>query len=114
VFVLPTYYREGIPRTILEAMAMGKPVITTDSPGCRETVEENVNGHLIPVKDSNSLAQALEKLIRDKDLREKMGKAGREKVITEFSDEVVIEQILNVYRELEESNLVRTQRASVA
>jgi glycosyltransferase involved in cell wall biosynthesis len=58
VYVLPSY-REGTPRTVLEAMAMGRPVITTDSPGCRETVENEVNGFLVPVKNSNELAQRM-------------------------------------------------------
>jgi len=59
VFVLPTYYNEGLPRTIQEAMAMKKPIITTDHPGCRETVEEGVNGFLVPVRDSVKLAEAM-------------------------------------------------------
>jgi len=62
VYVLPSY-REGTPRSILEAMSMGRPVITTDAPGCRETVEEGVNGFLVPVKDSQALAEAMEKFI---------------------------------------------------
>ncbi|HIL33788.1 MAG TPA: glycosyltransferase family 1 protein [Nitrospiria bacterium] len=99
IYVLPSY-REGTPRTVLEAMAMGKPIITTDAPGCRQTVEDGVNGLLIPVKDSRSLCSTMEKLIIDKELRERMGKAGREKVIREFSDEVVIDQILSVYHDV--------------
>jgi N,N'-diacetylbacillosaminyl-diphospho-undecaprenol alpha-1,3-N-acetylgalactosaminyltransferase len=99
IYALPSY-REGIPRTILEAMAMEKPVITTDAPGCKETVEDGVNGFLIPVKDSKALAGSIEKLILDKELRKKMGKASREKVIKEFSDEIVIEKILSLYKEL--------------
>lgn len=96
IYVLPSY-REGTPTTVLEAMAMGKPIITTDAPGCSQTVEDGVTGFLIPLKDSGSLCSATEKLIKDKALRGKMGKAGREKVIREFSDDVVIDQILNLY-----------------
>lgn len=63
VFVLPSYYREGLPRTILEAMACGRAVITTDWPGCREAIEHSKNGILVPVKDSEELKQAMEVFI---------------------------------------------------
>ena len=99
IYVLPSY-REGIPRTILEAMAMEKPVVTTNAPGCRLTVEDCVNGFWVPVKDSRALAEAIERLIIDKELRVKMGKAGKEKVVKEFSNEVVIRQILELYTEV--------------
>ncbi|MDW8468614.1 MAG: glycosyltransferase family 4 protein [Burkholderiales bacterium] len=58
VYVLPSYH-EGMPRSVLEAMAMGRPIITTDAPGCRETVEDGVNGYRVPVRDSTALAQAM-------------------------------------------------------
>jgi len=64
VFVLPSFYREGTPRSILEAMSMGRPIITTDAPGCRETVINGENGFLIPIKDSDKLADAMETFIR--------------------------------------------------
>ena len=63
VFVLPSY-REGLPRAVLEAMSMGKPIITTDVPGCRETVEEGKNGYLVTVKDSDSLAEAMMRMYK--------------------------------------------------
>jgi len=72
VFVLPSY-REGTPRSVLEAMSMGRPIITSDSPGCRETVIDGENGFLIPIKDANKLAQAMIKFIDNPDLVEKMG-----------------------------------------
>lgn len=59
VFVLPSYYREGLPRTILEALACGRPVITTDWTGCREAVDDGVNGYLVPIKDSKALAEKM-------------------------------------------------------
>lgn len=59
VFVLPSYYREGLPRTILEALACGRPVITTDWTGCREPIEDGVNGYLVPIKDSKTLAERM-------------------------------------------------------
>lgn len=63
VFVLPSYYREGLPRTILEAMACGRPIITTDWPGCREAVKNNVNGYLIPIKDATALVDRMKHLV---------------------------------------------------
>lgn len=104
IFVLPSFYREGLPTAILEAMAMGKPIVTTDMPGCRETVENGINGFLVPAKDSVALANAIERLILDKDLREKMGKASREIVERQFSNDVVIPQVLNLYEELLETS----------
>ncbi len=77
IYVLPSYYREGVPRSILEAMAMGRPIITTDAPGCRETVEEGVNGFLVPVRNSEALAKAMESFILNPDLISKMGKESR-------------------------------------
>ncbi|HEY9049460.1 MAG TPA: glycosyltransferase family 4 protein [Ohtaekwangia sp.] len=75
VFVLPSYYREGTPRTILEAMAMGKAIITTDNPGCRETVRDGSNGFLIPVKNAEALQSAMRKFIERSELIEEMGEA---------------------------------------
>ncbi|MBV1911899.1 MAG: glycosyltransferase family 4 protein [Kangiellaceae bacterium] len=72
VFVLPSY-REGTPRSTLEAMAMGLPVITTNAPGCKETVEDGVNGFVVKVKDSNKLAEAMEKFIVEDKLASRMG-----------------------------------------
>jgi glycosyltransferase involved in cell wall biosynthesis len=76
VYVLPSY-REGTPRSVLEAMAMGRPIITTDAPGCRETVKHGVNGYLIPVHDVNALVASMEKLIVSPDLRYQFGIASR-------------------------------------
>lgn len=76
VYVLPSY-REGTPRSILEAMSMGRPVLTTDVPGCRETVEEGVNGFLVPPYNSEKLAQAMERFIQEPELIESMGVASR-------------------------------------
>ncbi len=77
VFVLPTYYGEGTPRSILEALAMGMPVVTTDIPGCRETVEDGVNGFLVPARDSRRLADALERFLRNPSLVDTMGQRSR-------------------------------------
>ena len=72
VYVLPSY-REGTPRTVLEAMSIGRPIITTETPGCRETVEYNKNGFLIPPRDSFALAKAMERFIQNPSLIQTMG-----------------------------------------
>jgi glycosyltransferase involved in cell wall biosynthesis len=93
VYVLPSY-REGTPRTVLEAMAMGRAVITTDSPGCRETVVDGDNGYLVPIKDSNSLATAMLQFIENPELIIEMGL--RSRIIAEEKYDVhkVNEQML--------------------
>lgn len=83
VYVLPSY-REGTPRTVLEAMAMGRPIITTDTQGCRETVKDGVNGFLVPVRDSNILAEKMELFISDSALIGKMGAKSRELAVEKF------------------------------
>jgi glycosyltransferase involved in cell wall biosynthesis len=98
VVVLPSY-REGTPRSLLEAAAMGKPLITTDTVGCREVVDDGVNGVLVPVKDSEVLAQAMVHLIDHPEVRECMGNAGREKMEREFDERMVIEKTLRVYQQ---------------
>jgi glycosyltransferase involved in cell wall biosynthesis len=77
VYVLPSY-REGTPRTVLEAMAMGRPVITTDAPGCRETVVDGDNGFLVPVKSVDELAAAMIRFIENPELVAKMGQRSRQ------------------------------------
>lgn len=77
VYVLPSY-REGTPRTVLEAMAMGRPIITTDAPGCRETVKNGYNGFLVAVKDVDTLAETMFKFIEQPELIGRMGKRSRE------------------------------------
>ncbi|WP_266157811.1 glycosyltransferase family 4 protein [Dyella silvatica] len=76
IYVLPSY-REGTPRTVLEAMAMGRAVITTDAPGCRETVTDGDNGFLVPVKSVSGLAEAMQRFIDDPGLIERMGRRSR-------------------------------------
>lgn len=96
VFVLPSY-REGIPRTLLEAASMAKSIVTTDAVGCKEVVDDGVNGFLVPIKDSKSLARKIKVLIDDETLRQEMGKKSREKAINEFDVHVVVQQYLRVY-----------------
>jgi len=77
VFVLPTWYREGVPRTIIEALAMGRPVITTDTPGCRDTVIPGQNGFFVIPRDISSLSEAMEKFIVSPDTIATMGAHSR-------------------------------------
>lgn len=95
-FVLPTYYREGIPRSILEAMACGKPIITTDWVGTKEAVEDGRNGYLVPVKDAEALVEKMIELIenpeRAKDMGEESYKICREK----FDVNIINKKILNI------------------
>ncbi|MSQ68999.1 MAG: glycosyltransferase family 1 protein [Gammaproteobacteria bacterium] len=97
---LPSYYGEGLPKSLLEAAACGLPIVTSDAPGCREIVREGVNGLLVPVRDVDALVVALRKLIDDPGLRLRLGEQSRLLVETAFSLEIVLEQTLAVYREL--------------
>lgn len=83
VYVLPSY-REGTPRTVLEAMAMGRPVITTDAPGCRETVVDGDNGFLVPVKSVDGLVSAMERFLLEPDLAIRMGRRSREIAVEKY------------------------------
>ena len=76
-YVLPSYYREGTPRSVLEAMSIGRPIITTDNPGCRETVQNGHNGFLVSVKDAETLADKMEYFIENPDQAAVMGKNSR-------------------------------------
>lgn len=96
---LPSTYGEGIPKVLIEAAACGRPIVTTDMPGCREIVRHGVNGLLVPPKDSIALADALQQLLENPDLRREMGAKGREMVVQEFAQEIVIEQTLALYGE---------------
>jgi glycosyltransferase involved in cell wall biosynthesis len=99
VVVLPSY-REGTPRSLLEAAACGLPIVTTDVPGCREVVKHGVNGLLVPARDSVALASAIHRLCVNADERRRMGLAGREKVLTDFDQRRVLEETFAVYRQL--------------
>lgn len=93
VYVLPSY-REGTPRTVLEAMAMGRAVITTNAPGCKETVIDGENGFLVPVKAIEELAEAMEKFIIQPSLIESMGEASKKLAIEKFDVDKVNEVII--------------------
>lgn len=89
VFVLPSWYREGLPRTILEAMATGRAVITTDMPGCREPLEVGENGYLVPPRDPDALTTAMMRFVDDPALAVTMGDAARNTAVDRFSVERV-------------------------
>jgi len=97
VVVLPSYYREGIPRALLEGAAMGKPLITTNAVGCREVVDEGINGLLVPIKDVQALAKAMTKMIKNPSMRNEMGRAGRLKIEKEFDERIVIGKVIKAY-----------------
>lgn len=100
VFCLPSSYREGLPKVLLEAMACGKPCITTEAPGCRDAVRDGDNGLLVPVKDAEALAAAIARLLDDPTLCRRMGERSRQRAVEEFSQERVITDTLAVYREV--------------
>jgi glycosyltransferase involved in cell wall biosynthesis len=101
VFVLASL-SEGISNAVLEAMACGLPIVTTDCGGMREAITDGVEGFVVPVRDSESMANALEKLIADKVLRAEMGCRARERILGGFTLERQVEQFLAMYEELVE------------
>lgn len=102
--VLPSYYGEGLPKILIEAAACGRAIITTDMPGCRDSITPDVTGLLIPARDSEALASAIERLLTDKDLRVRMGQAGRKLAENKYSIEQVIKTHIDIYNELLNKN----------
>ncbi|HJP23321.1 MAG TPA: glycosyltransferase family 4 protein [Alphaproteobacteria bacterium] len=97
IVCLPSY-REGLPRVLIEAAAAGKPIVTSDVPGCREVVTEGDNGFLAPARDGAAVAEALERLLADAKLRQRLGERSRERAVAEFSVEEFIAASLTTYR----------------
>jgi N,N'-diacetylbacillosaminyl-diphospho-undecaprenol alpha-1,3-N-acetylgalactosaminyltransferase len=95
IVVLPSYYREGIPRVLLEAQSMERPVVATDNVGCRDVVVDGVNGFLVPIGDATALADRLETLTVDPSLRVQFGRAGRARVLSRFADEIIVPKIIS-------------------
>ncbi len=95
-FVLPTYYREGIPRTILEAMACGKPILTTDWVGTREAVDNGVNGYLVPIKDGKTLAEKMLDLIDNPEMAQEMGRQSHRICTEKFEVGIINEKMLKM------------------
>lgn len=101
VIVLPSYYREGVPRSLLEAIAMGKPIITTDTVGCREVIEDSKNGFLVKVKDIKSLIDAMVRFIElSEEEKQDMGNYSRKKAVKEFDERLIIYKYLEVMKEV--------------
>jgi glycosyltransferase involved in cell wall biosynthesis len=94
-YVLPTYYREGTPRSILEAMSMGRPIITTDAPGCAGTVENKENGWIVSPRDSNQLADAMRWMISHPDQVEQMGMKSRKRATKKYDVDKVNKTIMS-------------------
>lgn len=103
IVCLPTFYGEGIPKVLIEAASCGRPIVTTDAPGCREIVRDGENGCLVPIRDSSAVADAIKKLIESPDLRREFGSKGRSLVIREFSIDKINRETLGVYQELVKS-----------
>lgn len=103
IYCLPSY-REGLPVTVMEAMASGLPIVTTNVPGCRDTVDEGINGYKVPSKNVDQLVDRLEKLIDDPVLRQHMGQSSRNKAVKEFSVERIIEQHIQLYVSILDKN----------
>lgn len=102
VAVLPSY-REGLPKGLIEAAACGLPLVTTDVPGCREVVTDDIDGLLVPVRDGKALAAAIARLHDSPELRHRLGNAARRKAIDHFDERLVIDRTIQVYRELVEA-----------
>lgn len=98
VFVLPSYYREGLPRTLLEAMSCGRAIITTDWPGCREPVEDGINGYMIPVKDAVTLADRMRCLAENRGLLEKMAEAAYQTCKQKYEVSIINAQMRSVLK----------------
>jgi glycosyltransferase involved in cell wall biosynthesis len=98
IVTLPSMYGEGVPTVLLEGAACARPLVATDIAGCREVVQDGRNGYLVPPNDPGALAAALEKLVTDPARRRAMGEAGREKILTGFTNQEVDRATLAVYR----------------
>lgn len=99
IVCLPSY-REGLPKALLEGASCGRPIVTTDVPGCREIVRDGYNGLLVEARNATALADALSKLLANSELRQQMGQNGRVCVLSEFSQERIVAQVLTLYREV--------------
>ena len=98
IVCLPSFYREGVPKALIEAAACGRPIVASDVPGCREVVRSGENGLLVPVRDARALAKALRDLLESPVTRIEMGKRSREIAEKEFATELVISQTLALYQ----------------
>lgn len=93
-------YREGLPKSLIEACAIGRPIVTTDAPGCKECVDDGINGYLVPIGNSKDLADKIKILIDDEEIRVDFGKRSRVKAENEFSIDNVVERTLKLYSDV--------------
>lgn len=100
IFAFPSYYMEGLPKSLIETCAIGRPIVTTYNIGCKDVVTDGVNGYLVPVKDSKSLAEKIKRLIDHPELRQQMGLASRQVAEQHFSLDTVIQDHLAIYEEI--------------
>ncbi|MCU0345229.1 MAG: glycosyltransferase, partial [Ignavibacterium sp.] len=99
--ILPSFYREGTPRSILEGLAIGRPIITTDMPGCRTTVINGENGYLVPPNEINILSEKMQEIMNQNfELLQKMGKRSRQLAEEQFDENIVINKYLDDIRNL--------------
>ncbi len=106
VLVLPSYYREGVPQSILEAMAFSLPIITTDRPGCRETVQHGMNGYLVSPHNVDQLVECMERFIANPHLVAQMGAQSRALVVERFSEQSVIDATFCCYQRFLNTEIV--------
>lgn len=97
--VLPSY-REGLPKSLIEASACGKPIVATDVPGCRDVVDDGVNGLLVPVRDGQALADAIRTLADNPAMRKQMGKAGRQRALATFDKDIIVRETVEIYESI--------------
>jgi glycosyltransferase involved in cell wall biosynthesis len=97
VAMLLTWYRDGVPRSLIEAAACGRPIVTTDAPGCRDLVREGQEGLLVPLRDSEAAARALVELSRDSDLRTRLGEGARARFLKRFTEQTVRNAVASLY-----------------
>ncbi len=100
IMAFPSYYREGLPLSLIEAAAIGRPIVTTKWYGCKDTVDDGVNGFLVPVHDAQALADRLRTLINDPQLRQQMGQHSRERAEREFDINNVLSKHIAIYNSL--------------
>lgn len=100
IVCLPSFYGEGVPKVLIEAAASGRPIVTTDMPGCREIVRHGVNGFHVAARKAGDLAEKIQALVESPELRQKMGKQGRDIAVNEFAVEKVVSQTMALYKEL--------------
>ena len=97
IVTLPTFYGEGMPKVLIEAMSCSRPIVTTNVPGCRDLIVDQFNGILVKPKDHLDLANAIEKLICDQDLCKKMGLRGKEIAHKKYNQEKITKETLDLY-----------------